>query len=35
MKPKAQPDGARPFTLAWVKENSKRAEREARMDGGW
>ena len=35
MKPKAMPDGAPMFTLAWVKENTKRAEREARMDGGW
>jgi predicted phage terminase large subunit-like protein len=35
-KPEAQPDGPREFTLAWVKENTKRAEREARAEyGGW
>src|SRR4029077_14934388 len=34
-KPKAREDAPAEFTLAWVKENTKRAEREARaaMDG--
>ena len=34
-KPKARDDGPALFTLGWVKENTKRAEREARqaMDG--
>jgi predicted phage terminase large subunit-like protein len=31
-RPVAQPAGPPAFTLAWVKENTKRAEREARMD---
>jgi predicted phage terminase large subunit-like protein len=34
-RPKAVPDGAKPFTLGWVRENTKRAERAARIDGGW
>jgi predicted phage terminase large subunit-like protein len=32
-KPEAQPEGPKLYTLAWVKANTKRAEREARMDG--
>jgi predicted phage terminase large subunit-like protein len=31
-KPKAAQDGPKPFTLAWVKANTKRAERDARLD---
>ena len=35
-KPRARQDVAAEFTLAWVKENTKRAEREARMAmDGW
>ena len=35
-KPRARQDVAQEFTLAWVKENTKRAEREARMArDGW
>ena len=34
-KPRAREGAPKEFTLAWVKENTKRAEREARaaMDG--
>jgi predicted phage terminase large subunit-like protein len=32
-KPKAAPAGPQMFTLGWVKENTKRAQREARLDG--
>ena len=31
-RPTKTPDGPREFTLGWVKENTKRAEREARLD---
>ena len=35
-KPRARQEAAQEFTLAWVKENTKRAEREARMAmDGW
>lgn len=32
-RPKAHPDGPKEFTLGWVKEMTRRAEREARLDG--
>jgi hypothetical protein len=34
-QPKPVKEGAEEFTLGWVKENTRRAEREARRGGGW